>query len=186
MANSMKDVFSKWGRSPRQDRRVVVNGKFVELTDPIHPTPEPEGNTALEIVHEPNAISGTVFEEARYGDDGGAVDAIQSDGSDGEIGGGSAQGTAVPESIEAGDQTVVTETPNAENLPPTAPEVAVVGQVHDETIVETNSETIVGKTFTFVELPPVPQEIIDYLKSTQDEAEKASGLMKENPDVEPD
>ena len=71
MANSMKDVFSKWGRSPRQDRRVVVNGKFVELTDPIHPTPEPEEvNTALEVVHEPvNTISGTVFEEGRYEDD---------------------------------------------------------------------------------------------------------------------
>ena len=47
-------------------------------------------------------------------------------------------------------------------------------------------EVIVGKTFIFVGLPQVPQEIIDYLKSTQDEAEKASGLMKENPDVEPD
>ncbi len=34
--------YSKWQRSPRQDRRVVVNGKFVELTDPIHPKEEKE------------------------------------------------------------------------------------------------------------------------------------------------
>src|SRR6266478_2866034 len=44
---------SPWGkRSPRQDRRVIVNGKFIEQTGVILPTPEPEVNTALEVVHE--------------------------------------------------------------------------------------------------------------------------------------
>lgn len=45
---------SPWGkRGPRQDRRVVVDGKFVEQTAPIPPTPESEEvNTALEVVHD--------------------------------------------------------------------------------------------------------------------------------------
>lgn len=172
MANSMKDVFSKWGRSPRQDRRVVVNGKFVELTDPIHPTPEPEEvNTALEVVHEPvNTISGTEFEEGRYENEGGA-----SAGTDVPVAGedGLEPGyTTRPENDGGGDSST-----NAEpSEPASAPEATSPAE----------PEVIVGKTFTFVERPPIPQEIIDYLKSTQDEAEKASGLMKENPDVEPD
>lgn len=47
---------SKWGRSPRQDRRVVENGKFVEQGQvhvPEPPVEEQELNTALEVVHEP-------------------------------------------------------------------------------------------------------------------------------------
>lgn len=47
---------SKWQRSPRQDRRVIEDGKFVELGKVQIPEPppaeEPEVNTALEVVHE--------------------------------------------------------------------------------------------------------------------------------------
>lgn len=43
-----------WGkRGPRQDRRVVVDGKFVEQTGTIQPVSEPEEvNTALEVAQE--------------------------------------------------------------------------------------------------------------------------------------
>lgn len=67
---------NKWARSPRQDRRVIEDGKFVELGKvqlPESPTEVPEREqSALEIVQEPvnvpvrEEISGTVFEEARY------------------------------------------------------------------------------------------------------------------------
>lgn len=48
---------SKWARSPRQDRRVIEDGKFVELGKVHQPTAPPveeqvEANTALEVVHE--------------------------------------------------------------------------------------------------------------------------------------
>lgn len=71
----------KWKRSPRQDRRVVINGKFVEQA-PVHVPEAPkeeQSQSALEIVHDPtavhetvntgkpvNTISGTEFEEGRY------------------------------------------------------------------------------------------------------------------------
>lgn len=76
MSNDRPNWLSKWGRSPRQDRRVIENGKFVEQGK-IH-TPEPpaevpeQEQSALEIGREPvdvpvrEEISGTVFEEARY------------------------------------------------------------------------------------------------------------------------
>lgn len=38
----MTDWIKKWQRSPRQDRRVIVDGKFVELTEAIEPTIEVE------------------------------------------------------------------------------------------------------------------------------------------------
>lgn len=180
MANNLSDVFSKWGRSPRQDRRVTVNGKFVELTPPIHPKPEPEEtNTALEVVHEPNAISGTVFEEARYEDDGGAVDSVQSDGSDGEIGGGSAQGIAVPESPDAGDQAVAAEVPEIETPPPAEPEVVVV---HDETIYTSEDIDEVSK---FLELPPIPASVLEYLRRVEEAGNVLSGASEvfPGPDV---
>ena len=60
---------SRWQRSPRQDRRVVENGKFVEQGQVQLPEPPPEvpeqEQSALEIV-QTEKISGTVFEEARY------------------------------------------------------------------------------------------------------------------------
>src|SRR5208282_163160 len=50
---SVPGFVSKWGRSPRQDRRVVINGKFVELGPVVKPTPPvEEQESALEIVHE--------------------------------------------------------------------------------------------------------------------------------------
>ena len=49
---------SRWQRSPRQDRRVVEDGVFVELGKvhiPEKPVEEVEVNTALEVVNEPNS-----------------------------------------------------------------------------------------------------------------------------------
>lgn len=46
---------SKWARSPRQDRRVIEDGKFVELGkihDETIVEEKTEVNTALEVVHE--------------------------------------------------------------------------------------------------------------------------------------
>lgn len=68
---------SKWQRSPRQDRRVVENGKFVELgkvqiPEPLAEEVPEQEQSALELVTEApkvperEQISGTVFEEARY------------------------------------------------------------------------------------------------------------------------
>ena len=57
MSNDRPNWLNKWGRSPRQDRRVIENGKFVEQGK-IH-TPEPpaevpeQEQSALEIVQEP-------------------------------------------------------------------------------------------------------------------------------------
>ncbi len=49
----MASWMNKWQRSPRQDRRVLVNGKFVELTEPILPeVKEEQPESALEIVRE--------------------------------------------------------------------------------------------------------------------------------------
>jgi hypothetical protein len=47
----MTDWKNKWQRSPRQDRRVVVDGKFVELV-PLPGVTERE-QSALEVVVEP-------------------------------------------------------------------------------------------------------------------------------------
>lgn len=69
---------NKWTRSPRQDRRVIEDGKFVELGKVQVPEPPPaeevteREQSALElVVLAPNVpareeISGTIFEEARY------------------------------------------------------------------------------------------------------------------------
>ncbi|HXQ38132.1 MAG TPA: hypothetical protein VN843_29275 [Anaerolineales bacterium] len=56
MSNNAPSWLNKWGRSPRQDRRVIEDGKFVELgkvyEPPVENVPEQE-QSALEIVHEP-------------------------------------------------------------------------------------------------------------------------------------
>lgn len=54
MDNTKPNWLGQWGRSPRQDRRVVIDGKFVEQAPPVYPAPdpEPEVNTALEVVQE--------------------------------------------------------------------------------------------------------------------------------------
>ena len=69
---------NKWTRSPRQDRRVIEDGKFVELGKVQVPEPPPaeevteREQSALELVVEGqklpsgNEISSTVFEEARH------------------------------------------------------------------------------------------------------------------------
>jgi hypothetical protein len=56
---------NKWGRSPRQDRRVIVDGKFVELTEPKIPevnndegTAETEGPGTAVGSDEGNDVSG--------------------------------------------------------------------------------------------------------------------------------
>jgi len=60
MGNNTPFWLSKWGRSPRQDRRVIEDGKFVELGK-VHGPPTPENvpvqeQSALEIVHEPTNV----------------------------------------------------------------------------------------------------------------------------------
>ena len=57
MSNDRPNWLNKWGRSPRQDRRVIEDGKFVEqgkihTPEPLVEVPEQE-QSALEIVQEP-------------------------------------------------------------------------------------------------------------------------------------
>jgi hypothetical protein len=52
MSNDKPDWIAKWGRSPRQDRRVVVNGKFVEQAEVVIPTPPQEETDTRERLRE--------------------------------------------------------------------------------------------------------------------------------------
>jgi hypothetical protein len=77
---------NKWGRSPRQDRRVIEDGKFVELGK-VHEPPvveeQVEVNTALEVVHEQPAVDSGASAARNVSND-------SADGS-GEVGFGSSE-----------------------------------------------------------------------------------------------
>jgi len=55
MSNDTPNWMNKWQRSPRQDRRVLIDGKFVEQGPVQYPEPpqEEQPESALEVVQEP-------------------------------------------------------------------------------------------------------------------------------------
>ena len=61
----MVDWKNKWQRSPRQDRRVVVDGKFVELT-PLPNVTERE-QSALEMISEGSPVEDIPVQEQTEG-----------------------------------------------------------------------------------------------------------------------
>jgi len=54
MSNDTPNWMNKWQRSPRQDRRVLIDGKFVEQGPVQYPEPvqEEQQESALEVIHE--------------------------------------------------------------------------------------------------------------------------------------
>lgn len=131
---------NKWGRSPRQDRRVIENGKFVEqgkvhAPEPPIEVPEQE-QSALEIVQEPvnvpvrEEISETVFEEARYDS---TVDSGASAGrdvsSDESIGLGGSRNEAVERTTESNRRTETGAIHDVSNSSISTPEGQSVSEV---------------------------------------------------------
>jgi Protein of unknown function (DUF1778) len=185
--NKKPEFLSKWGRSPAQHRRVVVDGKFVELTEPASPQEQEETNSALELVREERGLNG------------------QTDGA----------GTFEP--IDEGEETGAGEYPFTTDPPFEIEQrnVAVIGEVSDvETATGALSESekfqaelepihlegadakafidmldnppepnqelqeAIEKTNNFLRMPPVPQETIDFIETSQKEAELLSGVVE--------
>jgi hypothetical protein len=107
-----------WGktyaRSPRQDRRVIEDGKFVELGKVQHPEPpvEEKLETALEIVHV--GIPETTDARTSAGLD------VQPDGQASEIGIPPADPEQPKEETPKQEEAAIATVPNAE---PSTPEV---------------------------------------------------------------
>lgn len=91
---------SKWARSPRQDRRVIEEGKFVELGKVQLPEPpkEEEVNTALEVVNETVEPSTSASPDVRL--DGPTESVGERDGAIGQTDSASGQGkTGIVQSV---------------------------------------------------------------------------------------
>lgn len=166
---------SKWARSPRQDRRVIEDGKFVELGKVQLPEPTPEvperEQSALEIVKETanvteqEQISGTVFEEGRYE----PIDA-----------GTSADGN-VPLDAPNGSSDRGHETSGQSNDANPRETVGTTEEISDPFVstteaTEVNSEEDVDKAFKILPIPPIPDEAFEFIEEAQKANEAISGI----------
>jgi len=66
MSNNTPNWMNKWQRSPRQDRRVLIDGKFVEQGPVQYPEPpqEEQQESALEVVQIPTEVIEARAQEA--------------------------------------------------------------------------------------------------------------------------